>query len=134
MRLSLRLATGLSLLAACGCTYTIARLDYEGHPELRAVRYWTGKHDMKVPAIGPVEADEGGWLDCDAMVTRATLKLLDDARRMGGNGVAATRYENPFHMAGRPRCRRNWVLLGHMTVRASGLAVPELPAAEAQVP
>jgi hypothetical protein len=42
---------------------------------------------------------------------------------MGGTGVVATRYQNPAHWAGRPRCRRNWVFLGHMTVHATGLAV-----------
>ena len=111
-----------------GCTYTRARLDYDRHSELQAVRYWTGKQDARGPGtIGVVEAYEGGWLDCDGMATKATLSLLADARRMGGNGVVGIRYENAFHMAGRPRCRRNWVLLGHMTVRATGVAVREAP-------
>jgi hypothetical protein len=124
-----RILSGLSLLAtlAFGCTYSVARLDYARHPELRNVRLWTDRHDAEVPNLGTVEAREGGWVGCDQMATAATLSLLDDARAMGGTGVVATRYYNPAHWAGHPRCRRNWVFLGHMTVWAQGVAVKELP-------
>jgi hypothetical protein len=129
MRGSLGLALGLLLLAmfAAGCTYTVARLDYARHPELRNVRLWTSRHDAQVPNLGGVEASEGGWAGCDRMATAAALTLLTDARAMGGDGVAATRYQNPAHWAGRPRCRRNWFLLGHTTVRAIGIAVKDTP-------
>ena len=116
------------LSVASGCTYSVAHLDYRAHPDLRAVRLWTSRKDAQGPGnLGSVEASRGGWVDCDGMATATTLALLDDARAMGGDGVVATRYENPFHWAGRPRCRRNWVLLGHMTVYAIGLAVKGAP-------
>jgi hypothetical protein len=59
------------------------------------------------------------------MATDATLALLSDARAKGGVGVGDTRYDNPAYWAGHPRCRRNWMLLGYMTVRARGYAVKE---------
>src|SRR5262245_34047226 len=109
-------------LALAGCTYSSARLNYREHPELEAIRYWAGRKDAQGPNVGPVEASRGGWLGCDEMATAATLDLLEDARVMGGNAVVATRYQVPFHWAGRPQCRRNWLLLGHMTVRVCGYA------------
>jgi hypothetical protein len=119
----------LLALLTPGCTYSTARLDYARHPELRSVRLWADRSDAKVPNLGTVESHESGWVGCDRMATRATLRLLDDARARGGSGVAATRYYQMAHWAGRPRCRRNWVLLGHMSVRAVGLAVQTDPGA-----
>lgn len=115
----------LATLAA-GCTYSPASLDYEGHPELHAVRMWNVDHEPTgVTKLGMVEADRGGWRGCDAMATDTTLKLLNDARAMGGAGVAETRYENPGYWAGHPSCQRNWALLGYMTVRARGYAMKD---------
>ncbi len=125
-----RLTVSSGLMVTTACTYSVARLDYRGHPELRAVRLWASRRDAAVPNLGPVEASRGGWTDCDGMATGATLDLLEEARVRGGDGVIATRYQNLAHWAGRPRCRRNWVLLGHMTVCAIGLAAkgaPSLP-------
>jgi len=120
----------LSLVAlgtlVSGCSYSVARLDYERHPELHAVRMWNVDPTPDgATNLGLVEADRAGWTDCDAMATDATLELLGDARAKGGVGVAETRYDNPAYWAGHPRCRRNWVLLGYMTVRARGYAVKD---------
>ena len=122
-----RILVGLFLATvASGCTYSPARLDYEGHPELHAVRMWNVDLEPRgVTKLGLVEADRGGWTGCDAMATDATLKLLNDARAMGGASVVETRYENPGYWAGHPRCQRNWALLGYMTVRARGYAVKD---------
>jgi hypothetical protein len=109
------------------CTYSVARLDYRAHPELQAVQLWANRKDVDVPNLGPVEASRGGWIDCDGMATAVTLDLLEEARARGGVGVVATRYYQMAHWAGRPRCRRNWVFLGHMTVRAIGLAAKAEP-------
>lgn len=127
-------ATILALVVTTGCTYSVARLDYERHPELQAVRLWSSKKDVPANGLGPVEATRGGWTGCDTMATDATLQLLQDARAMGGAGVVATRFQNPAHWAGRPRCRRNWVLLGHMTVHAIGTAVKTPPDRVADAP
>ena len=111
---------------ASGCSYSVARLDYERHPELHAVRMWNVDPEPDgVTNLGLVEADRAGWTGCDAMATDATLALLSDARAKGGVGVAETRYDNPAYWAGHPRCRRNWMLLGYMTVRARGYAVKD---------
>jgi hypothetical protein len=120
----------LSLVAlgtlVSGCSYSVARLDYERHPELHAVRMWNVDPTPDgATNLGLVEADRAGWTDCDAMATDATLELLGDARAKGGVGVAETRYDNPAYWAGHPRCRRNWMLLGYMTVRARGYAVKD---------
>jgi len=122
-----RILVGLVLATvASGCTYSPARLDYEGHPELHAVRMWNVDPEPRgVTKLGLVEADRGGWTGCDAMATDVTLKLLSDARAMGGASVVGTRYENPAYWVGDPRCQRNWALLGYMTVRAHGYAVKE---------
>jgi hypothetical protein len=119
---------GLTVLATLttGCTYSTARLDYERHPELRSVRLW--KVDSALPGgtnLGPVEAQRGGWTGCDAMATDATLDLLNDARARGGARVDETRYESAAYWSGYPHCRRNWALLGYMTVRTSGVAVKD---------
>lgn len=119
---------GLTVLAtlATGCTYSAARLDYAAHPELRSVRLW--KVDSTADGatnLGPVEAQRGGWTGCDAMATDATLELLNDARARGGVRVEETRYENAAYWSGYPHCKRNWALLGYMTVRTSGLAVKD---------
>jgi hypothetical protein len=119
--------TVLPAIVLAGCTYSVARLDYRTYPELGAVRMWTSRQDVKGPNLGSVEATRSGWTDCDAMATATTLDLLEQARAVGGDGVAATRFQNPSHWAGRPRCRRNWVLLGHMTVHAIGIAVKNSP-------
>src|SRR5262249_49798379 len=77
----------LATLAAA-CTYSTASLDYAAHPELHAVRMWNVDHDPPgVTKLGLVQADRGGWKDCDAMATDVTLKLLNDARAMGGASV-----------------------------------------------
>jgi hypothetical protein len=122
-----RILVGLVLAAlASGCTYSPARLDYEGHPELHAIRMWNvDPVPGGVTKLGLVEADRGGWTGCDAMATDATLELLSDARAIGGAGVVETRYENPAYWVGNPRCQRNWALLGYMTVRARGYAVKD---------
>jgi hypothetical protein len=122
-----RILVALSLAAlAAACTYSTASLDYQGHPELHAVRMWNVDHESPgVTKLGLVQADRSGWTGCDAMATDATLKLLNDARAMGGAGVVETRYENPGYWAGHPRCQRNWALLGYMTVRANGYAVKD---------
>jgi uncharacterized protein YbjQ (UPF0145 family) len=117
----------VAAVTVTGCTYTVAHLDYARHPELQSVRLWTDRQDARVANLGDVDANEGGWTDCDAMATAAALRLLDDARAMGADAVVATRFQNNSHWAGRPRCRRNWVLLGHMTVRATGIAVKDVP-------
>jgi hypothetical protein len=112
------------LAIATGCTYSTARLDYERHPELRSVRMWSGESSAAgAGKLGPVEANRGGWTGCDAMATDATLELLTDARAMGGASVAETRYEDVAYWSGHPRCKRNWALLGRMSVRAQGVAV-----------
>jgi len=111
---------------ATGCTYTAARLDYAAHPELRNVDLW--KVDSSATGLtnlGPVEAQRGGWTGCDAMATDATLELLNDARAIGGARVVETRYENAAYWSGYPHCKRNWALLGYMTVRTSGVAVKD---------
>jgi hypothetical protein len=125
MRCALLSLVALATLAS-GCTYSPARLDYQGHPELHAVRMWNVDPEPSgVTKLGLVEADRGGWTGCDAMATDATLKLLSDAHAMGGAGVVETRYENPAYWVGDPRCQRNWALLGYMTVRARGYAVKD---------
>jgi len=125
MRSVLLSLVGLATLAP-GCTYSVARLDYERHPELHAVRMWNVDPEANgVTKLALVEADRAGWTGCDAMATDATLKLLTDARAMGGTSVVETRYENPAYWAGHPRCRRNWMLLGYMTVRTRGYAVKD---------
>lgn len=116
----------VALTVGSGCTYSVARLDYERHPELHAVRMWNVDPTPDgVTNLGLVEADRAGWTDCDTMATDATLALLSDARAKGGVGVAEARYDNPAYWAGHPRCRRNWMLLGYMTVRARGYAVKD---------
>jgi hypothetical protein len=89
------------LALVSGCSYSTARLDYERHP-LRSVRLWSGESSAAAAAtkLGPVEARRDGWKDCDAMATDATLELLNDARAMGGAGVAETRYENAAYWSG----------------------------------
>ena len=108
---------------ATGCTYSAARLDYAAHPDLRNVRLWKVDSSATGANLGPVEAQRGGWTGCDAMATDATLELLNDARAMGGMRVEETRYENAAYWSGYPHCKRNWALLGYMTVRTSGVAV-----------
>jgi hypothetical protein len=122
-----RILVGLSLATlVSGCTYSAARLDYEHHPELHAVRMWNVDPEVgAVTKLGLVEADRGGWTGCDAIATDATLELLSDARAIGGAGVVETRYESPAYWTGHPRCQRNWALLGYMTVRARGDAVKD---------
>ena len=110
---------------ATGCTYTAARLDYAAHPDLRNVRLWKVDSSATGANLGPVEAQRGGWTGCDAMATDATLELLNDARAMGGMRVEETRYENAAYWSGYPHCKRNWALLGYMTVRTSGVAVKD---------
>jgi len=108
-----------------GCTYTAAQLDYERHSELRSVRLWKVDSSLSGTTLGQVEAERGGWTGCDAMATDATLELLSDARARGGIGVAETCYENAAYWSGHPHCKRNWALLGYMTVRTRGMAVKD---------
>ena len=110
---------------ATGCTYSAARLDYAAHPELRNVRLWKVDSSATGATLGPVGAERGGWTGCDAMATDASLELLSDARAMGGARVEETRYENAAYWSGYPHCKRNWALLGYMTVRTSGVAVKD---------
>ncbi len=125
MRRVLLSLVGLAMVAS-GCTYSVAQLDYERHPELHAVRMWNvDPAPDGVTNLGLVEAERAGWTGCDAMATDATLALLVDARAKGGARVVETRYENPAYWAGHPRCRRNWMLLGYMTVRTRGYAVKD---------
>jgi len=109
-----------------GCTYSAATLDYERHPELHSVRLWKVDSSLSgATNLGQVEAERGGWTGCDAMATDATLELLHDARARGGARVEETCYENAAYWSGHPRCKRNWGLLGYMTVRTRGMAVKE---------
>lgn len=130
-----RLTIGLLSTVSClmlqfSCNrYSNARLQLRDDPEMAHIHIFSGQR-AALPGreLGRVshKIEGHGSDDCDAVVKRALHELLEDARGLGGTGVADVRFRARFNWRGEGLC---WTRFGSIYAEARGIAVDERTAA-----
>ena len=103
------IAAGLVLvvLLAIGCSSHRAFISYEEYTEVPLQA-----SSFQGERIGPIFIKEGGaiWKECTDVARGSLWRLIDEAKRRGGNAVGDIRWmpktSAPF--ADRPICKRRW--------------------------